>query len=107
VALVSDEPDPDLFRTIMSQLYVGGTVKITGAHRHPAADDLLLDNVDVTEKAIADIGASDGSTSLDLIERLPGFASFTIADLHLTITAVRVGRHFMTSSRSGRIPSPM
>lgn len=94
VALMSDEPDPDLFRTIMSQVYVGGTIKITGAHRHPEADELLVDNVDVTGKAIADIGASDGSTSLDLIERLPGFASFTIADLHLTITAVRVGRRW-------------
>jgi hypothetical protein len=94
-ALLTDDVDPDLFRTIMSQVYIGGTIKITGANRHPEADDLLVRNVDVTGMAIADIGASDGSTSLDLMEKLPDFGSFTIADLHLKISAVRVGHRWV------------
>lgn len=93
-ALLKDDLDPELFRTIMSQVYIGGTIKITGTNRHPEADDLLVRNVDVTGMAIADIGASDGSTSLDLMEKLPDFGSYTIADLHLTISAVRVGRRW-------------
>lgn len=93
-ALLAADPDPELFRTIMSQVYIGGTIKITGANRHPEADDLLVQYVDVAGKSIADIGASDGSTSLDLIDKLLGFASFTIADLHLSIKAVKVGRRW-------------
>src|ERR1700744_6183665 len=63
----------DEFRTAMNALNVGGTIKITGTDRHRAADKLLLDNVDLTTATIVDIGASDGSTSLDLIAKLPAF----------------------------------
>jgi hypothetical protein len=86
--------DPDVssedFRKAMNAVYVGGTFKITGAGRHPSADELLTNNVDVSQSVIVDIGASDGSTSLDLISRLPGFGSYIIADLFLNIQAQRV-----------------
>lgn len=77
----------------MSSIYVGGTIKITGEGRHPETDQLLIDHVDLSSASIVDIGASDGSTSLDLIERLDGFGTYTIADLYLTLRAVVVGRH--------------
>lgn len=74
----------------MSALNIGDTIKITGANRHPRAD-ALLDGLDLTSATIVDIGASDGSTSLDLIRHLAEFEKYVIADLYLTLTAVRVG----------------
>ncbi len=90
--LVDDDPDPALFRKVMSQVYIGGTIKITGTNRHPEVDDLLIRNVDLSSAVIADIGASDGSTSLDLIAKLDNFSAFTIADLHMSMTAVPTRR---------------
>lgn len=82
---------PEDFRRAMSALHVGATIKITGADRHPEVDDLLVEHVDLTGAHIADIGASDGSTSVDLIRRLPAFASYVIADLYLHLSATTVG----------------
>ncbi|MGI8414701.1 MAG: hypothetical protein ACR2P2_00525 [Nakamurella sp.] len=90
--LVDEDPDPAQFRKVMSQVYIGGTIKITGTNRHPEVDDLLIRNVELSGAAIADIGASDGSTSLDLIGKLEDFSSFTIADLHMSMTAVLTQR---------------
>jgi hypothetical protein len=77
--LASDEG----FRAAMQSFSMGETIKITRSDRHPEVDQLLLDHVDFTSAHILDIGASDGSTSVDLIRRLPDFERFTIADLHL------------------------
>jgi len=33
----------------------------------PVADQMLIDNVDLSDATIVDIGAADGSTSVDLI----------------------------------------
>lgn len=76
----------------MSAIHVGDTIKITGADRHPLSDALLLDNVDLSEANIVDIGASDGSTSVDLVGKLTSFATFTIADLFFHLDTIRVGR---------------
>lgn len=77
----------------MAAMNVGETIKITGANRHPEADALLLDNVNLRGAAIVDIGASDGSTSVDLINKLTDFKSYVIADLYLEAHAVTSGRH--------------
>lgn len=77
----------------MSSIYIGGTIKITSSNRHPDADDLLIRTVDLDGLRIADIGASDGSTSVDLIERAGDFAEYTIADRYLTLKAVPVMGH--------------
>ena len=58
------------FRGAMKSIYVGGTIKITGADRHPNADRFLSETLDLPDAVIADIGASDDTTSIDLIERL-------------------------------------
>ena len=42
----------------MSAFAVGDTIKITGVRRHPDADRLLLDNIDVSNASILDVGAS-------------------------------------------------
>lgn len=99
--IVDGSATPDLFRTAMSAINVGETIKITGSNRHPGADQLLLDHVDLTDAAIVDIGASDGSTSVDLIDRIGQFGSYTIADLYLTLEAVQVGSHTLLFDHSG------
>lgn len=90
--VLEDDADPHAFREAMSSIYVGGTIKITAAERHPCTDELLIQSVDLAQARIVDVGASDGSTSLDLIRRLDTFDSYTIADLYLILRAVQVGR---------------
>ncbi len=93
LVILDEDVDPARFREAMTSIYVGGTIKITGAERHPETDQLLVDHVDLREAHIVDIGGSDGSTALDLVRQLDGaFASYTIADLYLRLRAVRVGR---------------
>jgi hypothetical protein len=91
--ILAPDVSADDFRVAMNAFNVGATIKITGTQRHVSADALLLDNLDLSEAAIVDIGASDGSTSVDLIAKLPGFRSYTIADLYLYVQAVRLDRH--------------
>ena len=77
----------------MGAFRIGETFKITGQDRHAVADALLVDTVALTDSTtIVDIGASDGSTSVDLIRRLPAFGSYVIADVSLFLTALTVGR---------------
>lgn len=89
------------FRAAMSAIHVGDTIKITGSNRHPIADDLLIDNVDLSGATIVDIGASDGSTSVDLIRKLDGFAHYIIADLFFEIDVITVGRHSVFLDNDG------
>ena len=99
--ILDDDARPQAFREAMSSIYVGGTIKITGADRHPETDQLLLDHVDLHAASIVDIGASDGSTSLDLIEKLDSFERYTISDLYLSLSAVRVGRRTALFTEDG------
>jgi len=91
-ALLDPKVSAVQFRRLMSAVHVGDTIKITDDDRHPKADELLITHVDLTDCHIVDIGCSDGSTSVDLIEKLPAFASYTLADLYLYLDAVAVGR---------------
>ncbi len=90
--ILDPDVDSEQFRTAMSAIHVGETVKITGGNRHPAADALVMDNVDLDGAVIVDVGASDGSTSVDLIRKLPAFREYIIADLYFTISARTSGR---------------
>lgn len=99
--LFDREPDPTAFRSAMSYLYVGNTIKITGPARHRLSDHMLTKNVDSSASVIVDIGASDGSTSLDLINRLTSFKAYFIADLYLEISAVRVGKTIVFKDKDG------
>ena len=100
--LLEEDPSAEDFRAAMSIIHVGDTIKITGANRHGAADALLLDNLDLARASIVDIGASDGSTSTELIAKLPDFSSYVIADLYLELQAVEVGRHVLFFDADGR-----
>ncbi len=89
--ITRDDVTPAAFRDAMKAIHVGGTYKITGKDRHGPADALLVDHVDLSGASIVDMGASDGSTSVDLVERVPDFASYVIADLYLSVQRVRSG----------------
>jgi hypothetical protein len=99
--VLNPDSTPDEFRQAMKAIHVGGTIKITGVGRHPLSDQLLIDNVELAGKHVLDIGASDGSTSVDLISRLPDFGKYTIADLHLHIGHRTTGRHDVFYDGSG------
>lgn len=100
-ALVADDAAPDAYRGVMSSIYIGDTIKITGANRHPRADALLLDNVDLAGRTIVDIGASDGSTCVDLIRKIPDFASYVIADLYIEVEQLTANRHLFVYDLQG------
>lgn len=99
--LASHDATPEQFRKAMSAIHVGETIKITGSNRHPVADDLLIENVDTAGKTIVDIGASDGTTSVDLIAKLPDFGSYVIADLFLSVTAIQAAAHLFLYDLDG------
>ncbi len=85
----------------MSAMQVGDTIKITGANRHPDADRLLVEHVDLAGARILDIGASDGSTSVDLIAALPTFAEYVLADLYFHLRAARTEHHVVFFDHEG------
>jgi len=62
---------------------------------------LLIKHLDLSKAKIVDIGASDGSTSLDLVRRISSFESFVIADLYLTVSTVAIGRHILFYEPNG------
>ncbi len=90
--VLEPEADPESFRAAMSAFHVGDTIKITKSDRHGRADALALDNLDLSDADIVDVGASDGTTSVELVSKLRDFSSYTIADLYLTVTGRRAGR---------------
>jgi hypothetical protein len=90
--IVSD-PDctPERFRAAMAAFHVGKTIKITGVGRHGDADDLLVTHVSTSGRTVVDIGASDGSTSVELIAKLPDVGRFVIADLYFHLESYTWG----------------
>ena len=90
--------DPDITRDQFARaVCVGGAIKITGGNRHPVADQMLID------ATIVDIGASDGSTSVDLIGKLAAFKRYVIAALHFHLTAVDTGRRCLFYDGGGTL----
>lgn len=80
------------FERAMFNIHLGGTAKITWRGRQTAADQLLLDHVPLDGARIVEMGASDGSTAVDLIGRLGDrFASYLITDRFVRIEAVKYG----------------
>ncbi|WP_022883457.1 hypothetical protein [Glaciibacter superstes] len=101
LVILRDDVSEEDFRAAMSAIHVGDTIKITGRDRHPVADDLLIENVELSGATIVDIGASDGSTSVDLIRKLDDFARYIMADLFFEIDVVEVGRHSVFFDNDG------
>lgn len=79
------ECTPEQFRTAMAAFHVGKTIKITGTGRHSAGDELLVRHVPTAGHTVVDLGASDGSTSVELLAKLPDVARFVIADRYFRL----------------------
>lgn len=92
--LLDEHATPEAFTAAIGGVEVGGTFKITAANRHPGCDELLVTHLDLTGATVVDLGASDGTTSLDLLHRLPpGFATFVISDRYLHVGMRRFRWH--------------
>jgi hypothetical protein len=78
---------------IISVLKFGTTFKTTNPGRHEHSNRYLLELYRSTQPSILDIGASDGSTALDLVQTLrDGFRQYFATDLNLSVRCGEDGR---------------
>lgn len=103
-SLVMDDPRPlypgwgapltgEAFTRAASALKLRGAFKTTAGGRHAASNALAADVFAGRSPSILDVGASDGSTSLDLMEALAGgFSRYVVTDLFVEAACARRGR---------------
>jgi hypothetical protein len=78
---------PHRFSEAVSALRFGSTFKTTRPRRHVKSNRYIKETYNGSKPTILDIGASDGSTSIDLIEALgDGFTLYYVTDLHITVS---------------------
>jgi hypothetical protein len=76
----------DQFSASVSSLQFGVTFKTTHPGRHAQSNRFLRETYRGSRPSILDVGASDGSTSLDLIQELgSNFAYYYVTDLNLSV----------------------
>jgi hypothetical protein len=76
----------DQFSAGVSSLQFGVIFKTTHPGRHAQSNRFLLETYRGSRPIILDVGASDGSTSLDLIRELgSNFAYYYVTDLNLSV----------------------
>lgn len=81
------------FSASLSVLKFGTTFKTTQPARHAQTDEILVGLLRDRDDVILDIGASDGSTSLDLIARMgPRFAKYYVTDFNVEVSIGRDDR---------------
>lgn len=74
------------FSASVSSLQFGATFKTTHPGRHVQSNRFLRDTYRGSRPVILDVGASDGSTSLDLIQELgSNFTYYYVTDLNLSV----------------------
>jgi hypothetical protein len=74
------------FSASVSSLQFGVTFKTTHPGRHAQSNQFLRETCRGSRPVILDVGASDGSTSLDLIRELGSdFAYYYVTDLNLSV----------------------
>ncbi len=96
------DEDGDVSAAI-SAFKFGDTFKTTRPGRHLRSDRLLLDRADPDSTVILDIGASDGSTSLDLVRCLgASFRRYYVTDHNLDVSYVADGGGVSFFDTSGR-----
>jgi hypothetical protein len=94
---------PSELSKAISSLNFGVDFKSTYAGRHKRSDRLVADLYRESRPVILDIGASDGSTSLDLIRSLSDFARYFVTDLNLSAFCGKTRRevvYFMSLEHS-------
>lgn len=89
-AIADPDADWEAFTRAMFHMNVGGTAKITWPGRQADADRMLMEHVNTTGARIVEMGASDGTTAVDLIATLGDrFASYAITDRWIYVTVTR------------------
>jgi hypothetical protein len=84
---------PHAVSAAISCLRFGTTFKTTRPGRHEQSNRFLLDRYRGKKPVILDVGASDGSTSLDLIRALgEGFRNYFVTDLNIWVECGVDGR---------------
>ena len=84
---------PTRLSAIISVLKFGTTFKTTNSGRHEHSNRYLLELYGSTQPSILDIGASDGSTALYLLQTLRGsFRRYFVTDLNLSVRCGEDGR---------------
>ncbi|WP_434043189.1 MULTISPECIES: hypothetical protein [Sorangium] len=77
---------PEVFSERVSILLLSGTRKTTRPGRHRQSDALLVKALGQQRPVVLDVGASDGSTALDLLTTLgDAFASYFVTDRALSL----------------------
>lgn len=78
--------NPEEFSKKVSVFKLDSTFKTTNPNRHPLSNNLIYRTFLKSIPVMLDIGASDGSTSIDLIRTLgTGFKKYFVTDLNLTV----------------------
>lgn len=84
------------FSAIISYFYNGNNVfKTTAPGRHEKSNDAIINKINSIDNAIIiDVGASDGSTSLDIIEKLNfNFGRYFVTDINFGAYIMREGKN--------------
>lgn len=96
-----DQLPDEQFTAIISILKFDTTYKATVMERHVLSDVLLMEYVD--NAIILDIGASDGTTSFELIEKLKfRFNKYIISDYNLNILFYSTGNVAYVYDENGK-----
>jgi hypothetical protein len=84
--------DPEAFARMVATLSSGTTSKTTHRARHAASDALIDELVGAGEPVVLDVGVSDGTTALDLLDRLGRrFRQYFATDVAFEVPAVERG----------------
>ena len=87
------------FSDAISSFKFGTTFKTTSDKRHKRSDELLIryfkeTNTDLNTLCFLDIGASDGITSYNLMEKLNFvFKSYYLTDYNLSVKYIQTGKY--------------
>ncbi|OVE77415.1 hypothetical protein BVX98_02610 [bacterium F11] len=81
---------PSEFSNAISSFKFGRTFKSTGQGRHQLTADYLSKKNFTSPPVVLDIGASDGITSVDLIDRL-SFKKYFVTDLYWDVSMIPIG----------------
>ena len=89
--LNSDNLSSHEFSNCIKSIYFGGKFsKTTMPNRHNISDKIILNLLSSGSKVILDVGASDGSTSLDLLTKLSGrFKKYYITDINFYLHVIK------------------
>jgi hypothetical protein len=94
---------PAQFSQAISTLQFGVTFKTTRPGRQEYSNRYISDLYRGSRPVVLDVGASDGSTSLDLIRSLDGFERYYVTDLNLSTRCGHDGRGvFYFMDREGK-----